>query len=98
MQHRRYYISELTLSGQIITGRGGDLIVAKRDESPDIDWELVFQTVEPTTVEQAPYRLLMDGPEGELSAAAVLVRSDGKAHVFRGAGDLQGFSVDDFEN
>lgn len=98
MQHRRYYISELTLSGQIIPGRGGDLLVAKRDESPELDWELVYQTEEHTPIEQSPYRLLMDGPEGELAGAAVLVRSDGRSHVFRGAGDLSGFSVDDFEN
>lgn len=98
MQHRRYYITDLTLSGQILDGRGGDLIVAKRGESPDIDWELVFQTKEPTPIEQSPYRLLMDGPEGELSGAAVLVRSDGTSHVFRGAGDLDGFTVDMFEN
>lgn len=98
MQHRRYYITDLTLSGQILDGRGGDLIVAKRDESPDIDWELVFQTKTPTNIDQAPYRLLMGGPEGELAGAAVLVRSDGTSHVFRGAGDLDGFSIEDFEN
>lgn len=98
MQHRRYRITELTLSGQIINGRGGDLIVARRDESPDIDWELVFQTEDHTPIEQSPYRLLMDGPEGELSGPAVLVRSDGKSHVFRGAGDLTGFTTDDFTN
>lgn len=98
MQHRRYYITDLTISGQVLDGRGGDLIVAKRDQSPDIDWELVFQTKTATPVEQAPFRLLMDGPEGELSGAAVLVRSDGTSHVFRGAGELQGFSIDDFEN
>jgi len=98
MQHRRYYITDLTLSGQVLDGRGGDLIVAKRDESPDIDWELVFQTKIETPIEQAPFRLLMDGPEGELAGAAVLVRSDGTSHVFRGAGELVGFTEDMFEN
>lgn len=98
MQHRRYYITDLTLSGQILDGRGGDLIVAKRSESPDIDWELVFQTKTETPIEQAPFRLLMDGPEGELAGAAVLVRSDGTSHVFRGAGELVGFTEDMFEN
>lgn len=98
MQHRRYYITDLTLSGQILDSRGGDLIVAKRVENPDIDWELVFQTKSATRVEQGAYRLLMEGPEGELSGPAVLVRSDGTSHVFRGAGDLSGFSTDDFEN
>ena len=97
MQHRRYFITELTISGRVIEGRGGDLLVAKRDTSPDIDWELVFQSEAGTAIEQSPYRLLMNGPEGELSGAAVLVRSDGRSHVFRGAGELGGFTVDDFD-
>lgn len=92
MQHRRYFISELTMSGRIIEGRGGDLLVARRDDNPALDWELVYQTEVPTDIEQSPYRLLMDGPEGELSGAAILVRSDGTSHVFRGAGDLTGFT------
>lgn len=92
MQHRRFFITELTMSGRIIDGRGGDLLVARRDHEPTIDWELVFQTEERTEIEQSPYRLLMDGPEGELSGPAILVRSDGKSHVFRGAGELTGFT------
>lgn len=92
MQHRRYFISELTMSGRIIEGRGGDLLVARREDNPVLDWELVYQTEVTTDIEQSPYRLLMDGPEGELSGAAILVRSDGKSHVFRGAGDLTGFT------
>lgn len=92
MQHRRYFITELTMSGRIIGGRGGDLLVAQREGELDLDWELVYQTEERTDIEQSPYRLLMDGPEGELSGSAILVRSDGKSHVFRGASDLHGFT------
>lgn len=91
MQHRRYFITDLTMSGRLVAGRGGDLIVAQRDEDPTLDWELVYQTDVITPIEQSPYRLLMDGPEGELSGPAILVRSDGRSHVFRGAGDLVGF-------
>lgn len=92
MQHRRFFITALTMSGRIIDGRGGDLLVAQRDSERVLDWELVFQTEQRTDIEQSPYRLLMDGPEGELSGPAILVRSDGKSHVFRGAGDLTGFT------
>ncbi len=91
MQHRRYFITDLTMSGRVIEGRGGDLIVAQRGEDPALDWELVFQTNDPTAIEQSPYRLLMNSPEGELAGSAILVRSDGLSHVFRGAGDLTGF-------
>jgi hypothetical protein len=92
MQHRRFFISELTMSGRVVAGRGGDLLVARRDDDPALDWELVFQTNERTEIEQSPYRLLMEGPEGELAGSAILVRSDGTSHVFRGAGDLAGFT------
>lgn len=66
-------------------------MVAKRSNSETIDWELVHRTNEIVTLVQAPYDLVMRGPEGSLSGTAVLVRSDGRSHVFRGAGELSGF-------
>jgi len=66
-------------------------MVAQRSNSDTIDWELVHRTSEIVTLVQAPYVLEMDGPEGALAGPAVLVRSDGRSHVFRGAGELDGF-------
>ena len=91
MLHRSYFIRELTLSGRLVDGQGGDLIVARRSESVDLDWELIYRTGDWISVEPSPYRLLMDGPEGEMFGPAVLVRTDGLTHVFRGAGPLGGF-------
>lgn len=66
-------------------------MVAQRSNSGSIDWELIHRTSEIVTLVQAPYDLEMNGPEGLLSGPAVLVRSDGLSHVFRGAGELRGF-------
>ena len=91
MQHYRFVIDSLIASGRRLPTTGGDLMVAKRSNSDMIDWELVHRTSEIVTLVQAPYVLQMDGPEGPLSGPAVLVRSDGRSHVFRGAGELDGF-------
>lgn len=97
VQHRRFYISNLSVSGRRIPSQGGDLIVARRDESPDIDWELVHRTTEHVSIEPAPYDVHLDGPEGEFSGSALLIRSDGRSLVFRGAGELIGFAALGFE-
>ncbi|NNF55766.1 MAG: hypothetical protein HKN03_15170 [Acidimicrobiales bacterium] len=92
MRHYRYYIEDLTLSGRTLDGVGGDLIVAEFEGRPELDWELVFRSQSSEKVEPAPFDLVMNGPEGELSGPAILVRSDGISHVFRGAGELKGFA------
>lgn len=91
MRHRRYLISELRADGCAIPSAGGALVVASHAGSDEVDWELVHRSSEPVRLDQAPYHLEMDGAEGPLSGPAVLVRSDGRSHVFRGAGDLEGF-------
>lgn len=97
VQHRQFYVDDLTASGIEFPPSGGTLLVVRREESPDLDWELVLQTREQIRVEQAPYDLLMSGPEGSFSGPAILVRSDDTSHVFRGAGALGGFAEQDFE-
>ena len=96
MQHRRFYLEGLVASGIDFPRLGGNLLVVRREESPVLDWEVVVQTREKIAVDQAPYDLLLSGPEGTFSGPAILVRSDGTSHVFRGAGDLGGFAEDDF--
>jgi len=91
MQHYRFVIDALIASGRRLPTAGGDLMVAQRSNSGTIDWELIHKTSEIVTLVQAPYQLQMNGPEGKLSGPAVLVRSDGRSHVFRGAGELDGF-------
>lgn len=74
-----------------MSGVGGDLIIAELEGRPDLDWELVCRTTAHTRIDMAPHTLEMSGPEGPLTGPALLVRSDGTAHVFRGAGTLAGF-------
>jgi len=65
--------------------------VAARDETPDLDWELIHRSSKRHPLKQEPYDLEMEGPEGSFAGPAILVRSDGLSHVFRGVGTLQGF-------
>lgn len=97
MRHRRYYIQTLSTSGRPVPSTGGDLIVAAKDHTPDLDWELIHRSSERYIIKQEPYDLEMTGPEGNFSGPAILVRSDGRSHVFRGVGKLEGFSADDFD-
>jgi hypothetical protein len=91
MLHRRYYIQSLRASGQAAPEVGGDLLVAAKEQSDDIDWELIFRSSEDWRLRPEPYDLEMEGPEGRFGGPAILVRSDGRSHVFRGVGALDGF-------
>ncbi len=91
MRHYRYVIDELMVSGQTMTKVGGSVIVAEFEGRGGIDWEVVCRTDSGTEIEMAAHTLEMSGPEGDLSGPALLVRTDGTSHVFRGAGKLVGF-------
>lgn len=96
MVHRRYYIETLRASGVAVLPIGGDLLVVARDSSDDIDWELVYRSKQRHQFEQGPYDLDMEGPEGRFEGPGILVRSDGRSHVFRGVGALSGFNAAEF--
>ncbi len=95
VKHRRYYIESLRTSGRVMPSRGGDLIVAAKEQTGDIDWELIQRSSKRWPMKQEPYDLEMSGPEGSFSGPAILVRSDGRSHVFRGVGVLEGVTEDD---
>ncbi len=96
MKHRRFFVEQLAASGRDLPLVGGDLLVVRRPESPDLDWELVAKSRGREHIDLSPYDLMISGPEGTFTGPAILVRSDGVAHVFRGAGDLGGFDEADF--
>ena len=91
MRHRRYYIESLSTSGLSVPSTGGDLLVAAKDQTEDLDWELVHRSSRNWPLRKEPYDLDMVGPEGRFTGPAILVRSDGRSHVFRGVGVLEGF-------
>jgi len=74
-----------------------DLLVVRREESDDLDWEVVSTTLPVTALPQAPCRLVMSVLEDGrlLRGPALVVRSDERRHVFRGAGDLEGLRTTD---
>ncbi|MGH1493088.1 MAG: hypothetical protein ACRBK7_27445 [Acidimicrobiales bacterium] len=91
MRHRRYYIESLWTSGLSVPSRGGDLIIAAKTQTADLDWELIHRSSKKWPLKKEPYDLDMEGPEGRFAGPAILVRSDGHSHVFRGVGNLEGF-------
>lgn len=91
MRHRRFAVAAAVAHDIELVARRGDLMVAERDGAEVLDWELILHSVEAVDLERAPYRLGMQTDEGLFVGPAVLVRSDGRCHVFRGAGDLAGF-------
>jgi len=86
MHHYQYLITSLWVSGVVVPSAGGDLIVVVRNDSSDVDWELVHRSSENWNLEKKMCDLVMHGPVDELSGPAVVVRSDGRTHVFRGVG------------
>ncbi len=88
MIHERYLIDGLSASGDAVPTTGGTLLVVYRPNS-NIDWELVHRSSDHVELAQQPYELVMTCPGGDLTGTAILVRSDGISHVFRGAGDLR---------
>lgn len=93
MRHRRFFIRSLWTSGLSVPEAGGDLVVAARESTTDIDWELIYRSSETWRLRQEPYDLDMEGPDGRFGGPAILVRSDGRSHVFRGVGTLEGFDA-----
>lgn len=65
--------------------------MAAKDQTDDLDWELVHRSSERWLLPPEPYDLDMAGPGGRFVGPAILVRSDGHSHVFRGVGRLEGF-------
>ena len=74
-----------------------DLVVVRRDETTDLDWECVALTIPGDALPLAPVRLVMDDlfSSRRFLGDAVVVRSDEQRHVFRGGGALNGINADD---
>ena len=93
MRHKRIRIDHLRINGIPVDLRYGDLLVAQDDCAVDLDWEVVVSSREPLALEMSAYDVHMETFEArQLWGPGLLVRSDGRAHVFRGGGALDGFS------
>ncbi|MEZ5340201.1 MAG: hypothetical protein R2706_01780 [Acidimicrobiales bacterium] len=96
MRHRSFYVESIHLTGRPIPTRGGDLVVVRHDGGT-LDWELIVRTPERVQIDKAPYDLDIVTPDGDFAGPAIVVRTDGLSHVFRGAGDLHGFTEAHFD-
>ena len=74
-----------------------DLVVVRRPETVDLDWECIAMTLPTAPLPLAPSRLVMEDLTGgrRFTGTAVVVRSDEQRHVFRGGGELGGISAGD---
>lgn len=74
-----------------------DLVVVRRPETADLDWECVAITLPADPLPLTPVRLVMDDLVSgrQFLGDAVVVRSDEQRHVFRGGGALDGIGPTD---
>ena len=98
MRHKRIRFGHLLLNGIPVAVRYGDLLVAQDECSPELDWEVVVATSDELNLEPSSYDVHIETAEKrQLWGAGVLVRTDGRAHVFRGGGVLDGFSFEELD-
>jgi len=90
VRHKRFPIDALAVAGRSVSLRYCDLLVAISDGSDDVDWECLAASNDEVQLAQSPYALELRSGHRDFAGQAILVRSDGLAHVFRGIGPLQG--------
>lgn len=100
MRSARFVLSDLVVDGSPLPLRGGSLVVARTDpgtgDPGPLDWEVVAATRLVRKLPKAPVQVELATREGrEMRGPALVVRSDGAAHVLRGGGDLEGFASDE---
>jgi hypothetical protein len=97
VRHARFTMAQVHVDDDELPLMQADLVVVRRDETEALDWELVATTLSTSALPQAPCHLVMavldDGRV--LRGDALVVRSDEQRHVFRGAGELHGITIDD---
>lgn len=99
MRSKRFTIATITIDGDDVRIKYGDLLLAAHDGATHVDWERVVQPFDPTPIEQGAYRLGIVTLEGRvLSGDAVLVRSVKGTHVLRGAGPVDGLTHDELDD
>lgn len=98
MLHKRIRFGHLRLNGVPVEVRYGDLLVAQDESAELMDWEVVVATTDRLELPMSAYDVHIETAElRQLWGPGLLVRSDGRAHVFRGGGTLDGFDADELE-
>lgn len=96
MRSWRVLLRELSIDGVLVEHDYADLFVVVRegaDGPSDTDWELTLTTGERLRLEPARHALHLQTVEGHVLLGDAAVRfSDGRRHLFRGDGPLDGVS------
>jgi len=96
LRHVRYLIQSLTLNGVPVSVGTGTLVAARPAGAESIDWEIVVSSAATLELEQAVYDIdTLTTQDRALSGMGLLVRTDGRSHVFRGAAELDGLTDND---
>jgi hypothetical protein len=95
VRHKRFPIDALAVGGRTVSLRYCDLLVAISEGADDPDWECLAASNDEVQLAQAPYVLELRSGHRDFTGDAILVRSDGLAHVFRGIGPLEGMTTDE---
>jgi hypothetical protein len=90
VRHKRFPIDTLVVAGRDVSLRYCDLLVAAADGADDLDWECLAASNDEVQLAPSPYALQLRSGHRDFTGEAILVRSDGLAHVFRGIGPLTG--------
>ena len=93
MRHKRIRFGHLRLNGIPVDVRYGDLVVAQDEACGQVDWEIVVTTRNELHLPMSAYDVHVETDDRQLWGPGLLVRSDGRAHVFRGGGELDGFDA-----
>ena len=89
MNHEQFTVAGLAVNGKDVPLRYGHLIVVQNTNATDEDWECLASSIGDVDLEPAPYTLDITTTDGSaLRGDAVMVRSDGRSHVFHGVGAL----------
>jgi hypothetical protein len=95
VRHKRFPIDTFVVAGRTISLRYCDLLVASSEGNDDADWECLAASNDEVQLAPAPYALELRSGHRDFNGEAILVRSDGLAHVFRGIGPLRGMTEGD---
>ena len=88
MRSTREVLASVEIDGVEVVCRFADLLVVEREDG-SVDWECVLLTVEGPPIELTPVHVRLGGYDDTLRRGdAIVVRSDGTAHVLRGVGAL----------
>ena len=90
VRHKRFPIDALVVTGRDVSLRYCDLLVAAADGADDLDWECLAASNDEVQLVEGTYALVLQSGPRSFDGDAILVRSDGLAHVFRGIGPLAG--------